>query len=265
MHSRDRLEKQPIVGHREKDPRAREHAAVEGAERGDHHEHRDQNDAGPPEEGQHRVGGDEARLGHAGDRVDVQVGEVGDQIDPDDCDRAQNDGLRQVALRFLHFARRKGQVGPAVVRPQNADDRQAHAAEGERRAGPGGQVGDRRAMCAAQEKRRQREDGQGQELGPRGDADDESADVCPPDVGSSGKGNRRRRQAPSEHIVLDRVHAKAPQQVLAENDGDATESICANQDKFGPAKQERWHSAPALADVGVEPAGFRQSGGQLAE
>ena len=82
------------------------------------------------EEGHHGVGRDERRPGDdASIGMHVEVGEVGQDVDGDQRQRAEDDGAGEIALRVLHFAGGKGQVGPPVVGPQHADQREADAAD----------------------------------------------------------------------------------------------------------------------------------------
>src|SRR5262249_10692490 len=104
-----------------------------------------------------------------------------------------------------------------------------------------------------------------QKLRPRRDADDEGADAGAADVDGGRERNGTRREAARDDVVLDRIDAEAPQQILAEDYGDAAEGVGADQHEFGPTEQKRCQPAPAFAEVGVKPSGFRERGGELAE
>ena len=99
----------------------------------------------------------ERRLRQSLDRVDVEIGDVGGQVDRDDGQRAADDGARQRALRILDLAGGKRQIGEAVVGPEHGDrspDRRAR----DRPAPSGrGEVRERRVRSADQ-KGRERSD-----------------------------------------------------------------------------------------------------------
>ena len=77
----------------------------------------------------HRLGGDPLRLRGAHRAERLQVAEVRKQVDGHHRHRAQDDAARKGALRVAGLARRKGDVLPALVRPQHPDHRDADGAE----------------------------------------------------------------------------------------------------------------------------------------
>ena len=131
------------------------------------------------------------------DRHDVEVGDVGQHVDADDRQRAEDDGARQVALRVLHFAGGEREVGPAVVGPEDADEREARCCRprSTRPRRRGVEVRDGRAVAAAERERRSRPAAQRRELGRGRPADDGRADVGAADVGAGGEGDGGGRQA----------------------------------------------------------------------
>ena len=95
--------------------------------------------------------------------------------------------------------------------------------------------------------------------------DDRRAEVDADDVDGGGEGDRRGRQRPRRQVVRHRIDAEGAEGVLAEDHGDPAERRRADQDQLRPAEEEAGEAAPALAKVRVEPAGFRQRGGELGE
>ena len=49
----------------------------------------------------------------------VQVSEVGKQVDADDYCGSGDQREREIAFRALHFPAHKSQVGPSVIHPQH--------------------------------------------------------------------------------------------------------------------------------------------------
>ena len=78
-----RSKEQPVVGHREEHAGRRQHAAVQRAERGNHHEHRDQDDArsGRTAPSWCRRRPAATRRWRSRNRNHVEVGDVGQHVD----------------------------------------------------------------------------------------------------------------------------------------------------------------------------------------
>ena len=167
----------------------------------------------------------------------------------DDRQRADDDRARQVALRVLHLAAGERQVAEAVVGPQHADQRQADAADADRRAG-------RRRRQVAETlapwpppstSGRHTSSDQRRELGGRRDEPTIAAPRFTPTMLTTAA----KAMAPADRLraateCVDRIDAEGPQEVVAEHDGDAAERRGANQHQLGPAEQERRPAGPSL-------------------
>src|SRR4051812_30806378 len=51
----------------------------------------------------------------------VKIGNVDGEISTNNCDSAENECARQIALRLVKFRRHHGHIVPAVIGPQGAD------------------------------------------------------------------------------------------------------------------------------------------------
>ena len=191
-----------------------------------------------------RIGRDKPRLPNRLDREDIKVREVRKDVDSDQRQRPENDRARKIALRIFHLARRKRQVGPAVVRPEHADQREADAPEHQRSDRRRREMSRGGAVAAANRERGEHQQRERRELRPRRHADDERPDVGAADVRRCRKRDGRRRQASRGQHVRGGIDPEAAQQVFAEDDRDAAEGRCADQNELGPAEQERRTASP---------------------
>ena len=86
-----------------------------------------------PDHRGHRVGGDPLRCGDARLAQDVDVCQVGADVDDDDDEHAENDAAGHVAPRIPDLAGHEADELPPVVGEQRGDHRQADARQQARR------------------------------------------------------------------------------------------------------------------------------------
>ena len=121
------------------------------------------------------------------------------------------------------------------------------------------------AVRAAEGEGGEHQHGERAELRPRGDSNDEGAEVGASHVDGGREHNRPGRQAARQEDVSRGVDAETAQQVFTEHDGDAAKRRGANQDELRPAKEEGGAASPGFAQVGVDAARFRQRRGNLGQ
>ena len=141
MQHAGRFEEQIVARHRVVDARPRENQPVVAAERRNHDRGRHHVEAGAAEHRLQRRRPD-AVLGRVSDGVggeDVQVSDVGQDVQHGDGQRARGHRERDVALWILHFRSRESHVIPRVHRKQRPHHRGAHHrqnGQGEAARGP---------------------------------------------------------------------------------------------------------------------------------
>ena len=129
VHFGELAEEHAVARHRVVHARVREREAVRRAEHRDQHRHRDQLAGLGPEQRAHGFGRHAVRPRHGRGAEGGEVGDVGEQVDPDGQGGADGDAAREDALGIEGLARRARHVRPPLVGPQHADHRHAHAGE----------------------------------------------------------------------------------------------------------------------------------------
>ena len=106
---------------------------------------------------------------HLGDRDEIQVRGVRQQVDRDHAERAQHQRPGQVALGVAHLAAHERKVTPAVVGPEDRDERQPER----RRLDNARCLAEMRELSPPDHERQQHEQHQRAVLRPRGEVEDE--------------------------------------------------------------------------------------------
>ena len=127
--SANRPEEDPVARHREEHARRGEHVAVGRAGDREEDHRRDDRRANRPEGDIHDVRRDPARLGDLGGREDVEVRQVGRDVEQDCHGGSDDQAERHVALRVPDLPGAEADGLPALVRPQRKDERGAEVAD----------------------------------------------------------------------------------------------------------------------------------------
>ena len=198
------------------------------------------------------------------DGHDVEVGQVGQDVEDDDGDRADEDAQGQVLLRVLDLAGAVGRRLPALIGPERGDQADAEGAEEGQveRAGAGlDEVADG-AMTLGEEEDADDDDADGARLEvgrpvlePRAPAEADIVDG--PEEGDEGGG---------DELLHERRHLdEAGQDVVGEGDGQGRDRARVDDQEEGPAEEERDERAVGLAEVDVDAAGLGHGRAELGE
>ena len=121
---RDEPREQSILGRRKENARRRHHRAVERAEGADGDRGRDDDHTRGTDHQPRHIRRDQLGVLHLLDGNEVEVDEVGAEIEHDDRRGADQQRARQDLLRILDLAADEREIGPAVVGPQDRHHRQ---------------------------------------------------------------------------------------------------------------------------------------------
>src|SRR5262249_54952970 len=114
MHGGDLSYKQSFVSHREKYSRSGHHRAIQCSKSRNHNRDRNEVDPGIADDSESGVGGDELRARDLTYVEQMQISEIGQQVNRDDRQGAAYDRSWQIARGIFHFAAQKRNIRPSI-------------------------------------------------------------------------------------------------------------------------------------------------------
>ena len=121
---RDQAGEQVVLRRGKEDPRRGHHRAVQRPERADRDRRRYHHDSRGTDDELCHVRRDQLGVLHLLDGNQIEVHEVGAQVEHDDRGGAEQQRARQDLLRVAHLAAHERQIGPAVVGPEDRHHRE---------------------------------------------------------------------------------------------------------------------------------------------
>ena len=123
------LEKDPVFGHGIIDPRRAQEILVGRAHDRKEDDERDDRGADGTHDQIHRVGGDPVGFGDRAGREDIQIGQLGQDIDGDAGRGPDEEPQGKVALRIFGLAGAVGGRVPSFISPERCDQGDAETAQ----------------------------------------------------------------------------------------------------------------------------------------